>query len=287
MAITFKNVGFTYQAGTPFATPALHDVNFNIPDHSFTAVIGHTGSGKSTMVQLLDGLELPTDGEITIGAATITAATRRKTLNGMRHDIGMVFQFPEAQLFEQTVLADVMFGPMNYGMSKAEAEDAAKEALELVQMPESSYEASPFDLSGGQMRRVAIAGVIAMEPEILILDEPTAGLDPAGQADLMALFANLQQERDLTIILITHQMEFVGQYADNVLVFDAGSVVKTGTPAEIFADSDWLRQKQLDVPAATQFSDYLEAKGLPLQGALDLDQLADEIVGLIGGPTHE
>lgn len=287
MAITFKNVGFTYQAGTPFATPALHDVNFNIPDHSFTAVIGHTGSGKSTMVQLLDGLELPTDGEITIGTATITAATKKKTLNGMRHDIGMVFQFPEAQLFEQTVLSDVMFGPMNYGMSKAEAEVAAKAALELVQMPESSYEASPFDLSGGQMRRVAIAGVIAMEPEILILDEPTAGLDPAGQADLMALFANLQKERDLTVILITHQMEFVGQYADNVLVFDAGSVVKTGTPAEIFADSDWLRQKQLDVPAATQFSDYLEAKGLPLHGALDLDQLADEIVGLIGGPTHE
>lgn len=287
MAITFKNVGFTYQAGTPFATPALHDVNFNIPDHSFTAVIGHTGSGKSTMVQLLDGLELPTDGEITIGAATITAATKKKTLNGMRHDIGMVFQFPEAQLFEQTVLADVMFGPMNYGMSKTEAELAAKAALELVQMPESSYETSPFDLSGGQMRRVAIAGVIAMEPEILILDEPTAGLDPAGQADLMALFANLQQERDLTVILITHQMEFVGQYADNVLVFDAGSVVKTGTPAEIFADSDWLRQKQLDVPAATQFSDYLEAKGLPLHGALDLDQLADEIVGLIGGPMHE
>ncbi|MBM7616731.1 energy-coupling factor transport system ATP-binding protein [Weissella uvarum] len=287
MAIVFKEVGFTYQAGTPFATPALHDVNFTIPEHSFTAVIGHTGSGKSTMVQQLDGLILPTTGSIEMAGTTITADTKKKQLNQMRRHVGMVFQFPESQLFEQSVLADVKFGPKNYGLSDAEAINAAKAALELVHIAPDLYDASPFDLSGGQMRRVAIAGVLAMEPEVLILDEPTAGLDPVGQNELMQLFADLHQARNMTVVLITHQMEYVGQYADNVLVFDGGTVVKTGTPEEIFADSQWLRDHQLDVPAATQFADALEAKGMPIEPALDLDQLADEIAPLIGGGAHE
>jgi energy-coupling factor transport system ATP-binding protein len=283
MAIDFQQVGFTYQPGTPFATPGLHDVNLTIPDGQFTAVIGHTGSGKSTMVQHLDGLVLPTSGTIVNGTVTITAATKAKDLNQLRAHVGLVFQFPEAQLFEQTVLRDVMFGPKNFGKSANEAEVAAREALRLVGMDERFDERSPFELSGGQMRRVAIAGVLAMQPDLLILDEPTAGLDPAGQEELMSLFANLQKERQMTIVLVTHQMEYVAQYADHVVVFEAGTVVKEGTPAEIFSDVAWLQEKQLDVPIAKQFADALAEKGLVLDNVLDIDQLADQLAAKIGG----
>lgn len=286
MAINFNQVGFTYQLNTPFATPGLHDVNFTMPEGKFTAVIGHTGSGKSTMVQHLDGLVIPTAGEITIGDQRIVPTTKPKELNQMRAHVGLVFQFPEAQLFEQTVLKDVMFGPKNFGKSEAEAKEAAQRALRTVGMAERFDERSPFELSGGQMRRVAIAGVLAMEPDLLILDEPTAGLDPAGQEELMTLFARLQKERDMTVVLITHQMEYVAQYADHVVIFEGGTVVKEGTPAEVFADVDWLHEKQLDVPIAKQFADQLATKGLQLENVLDIDQLADQLATKLGGEAH-
>ncbi len=286
MAINFNQVGFTYQLNTPFATPGLHDVNFTMPEGKFTAVIGHTGSGKSTMVQHLDGLVIPTAGEITIGEQRIVPTTKPKELNQMRAHVGLVFQFPEAQLFEQTVLKDVMFGPKNFGKSEAEAKEAAQRALRTVGMAERFDERSPFELSGGQMRRVAIAGVLAMEPDLLILDEPTAGLDPAGQEELMTLFVRLQKERDMTVILITHQMEYVAQYADHVVIFEGGTVVKEGTPTEVFADVDWLHEKQLDVPIAKQFADQLADKGLQLENVLDIDQLADQLAAKLGGEAH-
>jgi energy-coupling factor transport system ATP-binding protein len=286
MAINFNQVGFTYQLNTPFATPGLHDVNFTMPEGKFTAVIGHTGSGKSTMVQHLDGLVIPTAGEITIGEQRIVPTTKPKELNQMRAHVGLVFQFPEAQLFEQTVLKDVMFGPKNFGKSEAEAKEAAQRALRTVGMAERFDERSPFELSGGQMRRVAIAGVLAMEPDLLILDEPTAGLDPAGQEELMTLFARLQKERDMTVVLITHQMEYVAQYADHVVIFEGGTVVNEGTPTEVFADVDWLHEKQLDVPIAKQFADQLADKGLQLEDVLDIDQLADQLAAKLGGEAH-
>ncbi|KAA8456949.1 energy-coupling factor transporter ATPase [Weissella paramesenteroides] len=283
MAIDFDQVGFTYQPNTPFATPGLHDVSFEIPDGKFTAVIGHTGSGKSTMVQHLDGLVLPTTGKITMGNQVVTAETKLKELNELRAHIGLVFQFPEAQLFEQTVIKDVMFGPKNFGASDKVAQAAAKVALEKVGISADLYERSPFELSGGQMRRVAIAGVIAMEPDLLILDEPTAGLDPQGQRELMTLFTDLQKERQITVVLITHQMEYVAQYADHVVVFEHGTVVKSGSPATIFADENWLHEKQLDVPAAKQFADALAEKGVQLHDVLDINQLADQLAARLNG----
>lgn len=287
MAIHFEAVDFTYQADSPFATAALHDVNFTIPEHQFTAVIGHTGSGKSTMVQLLEGLLVPTKGVITVGDRQITPKTKKKELNQLRKHIGMVFQFPEAQLFEQTVLKDVMFGPKNFGQSDTEAQALAQQALRTVGMGPEFDQHSPFELSGGQMRRVAIAGVLAMQPEMLILDEPTAGLDPVGQAELMQLFARLQAERNLTLVLITHQMDFVGQYADHVLVFEQGTVIKEGSPENIFADSDWLRNHQLDLPIAKQFADALAAKEMDLDHVLDLDQLTAQLARALKGGPHE
>ncbi|MDR3190764.1 MAG: energy-coupling factor transporter ATPase [Lactobacillaceae bacterium] len=286
MAINFNQVGFTYQLGTPFATESLFDVNFEIPTGKFTAIIGHTGSGKSTAAQLIDGLVIPTLGKIELEEITLLPTTVAKATNKVRQHVGMVFQFPEAQLFEQTVLRDVMFGPKNFGKSDAEAKAVAQAALRTVGMNDIFDERSPFDLSGGQMRRVAIAGVLAMEPEILILDEPTAGLDPKGQAELMTLFANLQKEREMTVILITHQMEYVAQYAEHVIVFEAGTVVKTGTPSEVFADAEWLHAKQLDVPMAKQFADLLADKGVSVHDILDLDSLADQLAEQLKGAAH-
>lgn len=286
MAINFNQVGFTYQPNTPFATPGLHDVSFNIPEGKFTAVIGHTGSGKSTMVQNLDGLVLPTTGTVTIGKQVVTAETKLKELNEVRSHIGLVFQFPEAQLFEQTVLKDVMFGPKNFGASEEVAKASAEVALEKVGIARELYERSPFELSGGQMRRVAIAGVIAMAPDLLILDEPTAGLDPKGQQELMQLFTDLQKEKQLTVVLITHQMEYVAQYADHVVVFEHGTVVKEGSPADIFADEAWLHEKQLDVPAAKQFADALAQQGIHLHDILDIDQLADQLAAQLKGEVN-
>ncbi|WP_106448933.1 energy-coupling factor ABC transporter ATP-binding protein [Trichococcus alkaliphilus] len=260
MDITFEKVGYSYSAGTPFENRALYDVNLNIPDGSYTALIGHTGSGKSTVTQHLNALLKPTEGSVTIGDRIITNKSNNKNLKDLRKKVGIVFQFPESQLFEETIAKDIAFGPMNFGVSEADAMAIVRRVLPLVGLDESFMERSPFDLSGGQMRRVAIAGVLAMEPEVLVLDEPTAGLDPAGRREIMNMFYQLHIDNGLTIVLVTHQMNDVATFADHVVILEKGTVVRMGPPAEIFQDAAWLREKQLGLPSALAFLDTLSQK---------------------------
>ena len=220
MSIQAKKLNYTYQIGTPLEHVALKDVSINIEDGSYTAIVGHTGSGKSTLLQHLNGLLKPTSGEISINGYTIDNTTKNKELGKLRKEVGFVFQFPEAQLFEETVLKDIAFAPKNFGKSEDEAEKIAREKAKLVALPEEVLEKSPFELSGGQMRRVAIAGILAMEPKVLVLDEPTAGLDPEGRHQMMEMFNRLHKDENLTIILVTHQMNDVAEYADNVIVLE-------------------------------------------------------------------
>lgn len=279
MDIRFEQVGFMYQAGTPFAMRALHDVDFTIPDGSYVAIIGHTGSGKSTILQHLNALLKPTEGTVALGERVITKETSNKELKPLRQKVGIVFQFPEAQLFEETVEKDIAFGPRNFGVSEENAIVIAREALQTVGLPEDVLQKSPFDLSGGQMRRVAIAGVLAMQPEVLVLDEPTAGLDPKGRQDMMAMFARLHREQGMTIVLVTHQMNDVSDYADHVVVVEGGTVVKTGTPKEIFSDSEWLVEKQLGLPASVAFANQLRKRGWSYEGQpLTIEELASAIL---------
>lgn len=279
MRIEFQNVDFAYGVGTPFEIQSLHEVNLVIPDGSFTAFIGHTGSGKSTAIKHLNGLNKPSKGLVKLDDDVITASTKGEILRRVRRKVGMVFQFPESQLFEETVIKDVMFGPKNYGASEEEAEEKATKALKLVGIEESIYKKSPFDLSGGQMRRVAIAGILAMEPEVLVLDEPTAGLDPQGHREMMAMFYDLYQKHHLTVVLVTHQMNDVAKYANHVIVMAKGTVAKEGSPTEIFKDPAWLKEHSLGLPDALSFKEKIEQQaGFSLPGnPLTLETLADSI----------
>lgn len=279
MRIEFQNVDFAYGVGTPFEIQSLHEVNLVIPDRSFTAFIGHTGSGKSTAIKHLNGLNKPSKGLVKLDDDVITASTKGEILRRVRRKVGMVFQFPESQLFEETVIKDVMFGPKNYGASEEEAEEKATKALKLVGIEESIYKKSPFDLSGGQMRRVAIAGILAMEPEVLVLDEPTAGLDPQGHREMMAMFYDLYQKHHLTVVLVTHQMNDVAKYANHVIVMAKGTVAKEGSPTEIFKDPTWLKEHSLGLPDALSFKEKIEQQaGFSLPGnPLTLETLADSI----------
>ena len=261
MGITLKNVSYTYQAGTPFEGPALFGVDLEIKSGSYTALIGHTGSGKSTILQLLNGLLVPNQGSVEVGSTVITADSVNKDIKQVRKKVGLVFQFPESQVFDETVLKDVAFGPQNFGVSKEEAEALAREKLHLVGISEDLFNRSPFELSGGQMRRVAIAGILAMEPDILVLDEPTAGLDPSGRKELMRLFEELHQA-GMTIVLVTHLMDDVANFADTVYVLDKGRVVKSGQPAQVFQDLDFMESIQLGVPKITKFAHELAEKGM-------------------------
>lgn len=262
MDIRFKQVGFTYQPGTPFQHRALSDINLDIKEGSYTAIVGHTGSGKSTLLQHLNALVKPTEGQVEIGERIIKPDTNNKNLKSIRKEVGIVFQFPEAQLFEETVAKDIAFGPKNFGITDERAQEIVKETLEMVGLDESYMKRSPFELSGGQMRRVAIAGVLAMEPSVLVLDEPTAGLDPQGRLEMLEMFDRLHRERGLTVVLVTHMMDDVANYADYVIVLEDGTVVKQGAPQVVFADVNWLKEKQLDVPTATAFSQRLADKGV-------------------------
>ncbi|KRL13289.1 MAG: energy-coupling factor ABC transporter ATP-binding protein [Schleiferilactobacillus harbinensis] len=282
MEIVLDHVSYTYQAGTPFAGDGLRDVSVTIPDGAYTAIIGQTGSGKSTLLQHLNALLKPTAGTVKIGDRLITAKTSNKNLKPLRAKVGLVFQFAENQLFEETVEKDVAFGPKNFGATEEQALTQAHHALQLVGIDEQYYQQSPFDLSGGQMRRVAIAGVLAMEPELLILDEPTAGLDPKGRAELMGLFATLHREQGIGIVLVTHQMEDVANFAERVLVMAHGQLIKQGTPAEVFADPAWLAAQHLGLPRAAQFARQLQAKGVPLPAVpLTEKALAQELIQVL------
>lgn len=253
MQITIKDLEHRYQANTPFERVALFDVNMLIPQNSYTAIIGHTGSGKSTLLQHLNGLLRPTKGSIQVGDITLQANKKEKNIKSIRKKVGIVFQFPEHQLFDETVEKDVCFGPINFGVPEDEAKRRAREALQMVGLPDKYLEASPFDLSGGQMRRVAIAGVLAMQPEVLVLDEPTAGLDPRGRKEIMNLFYKLHKEQNLTTILVTHSMEDAARYADTIMVMNKGTVGLKGTPREIFGQAEELQKLGLDVPETVLF----------------------------------
>jgi energy-coupling factor transport system ATP-binding protein len=260
MDIIFKEVEHRYQVNTPFERIALHDLNLNIQSGTFLAVIGHTGSGKSTIIQHLNALLKPTAGEIQIGERTIKANRKEKNLKAIRQQVGVVFQFPEHQLFEETVEKDIAFGPMNYGVSEEEAKQKARELIKLVGLPEDILARSPFDLSGGQMRRVAIAGVLAMNPNVLILDEPTAGLDPRGRQEIMNMIYRLHKEKGLTTILVTHSMEDAAMYADELIVMNKGTIAMKGSPREVFGQHTQLKEYGLDVPESLRFMLKLQEK---------------------------
>lgn len=260
MDIRFENVNFTYQPGTPFENKVLHDINFTIKNGTYTAIVGHTGSGKSTILQHLNALKVPTTGSVWLDDFEVTSKRSETSLKDIRKEVGVVFQFPEAQLFEETVGKDIAFGPQNFGMSEEEALKRAEEILPVVGLDASFMDRSPFELSGGQMRRVAIAGVLVMEPSVLVLDEPTAGLDPKGQLEMMTLFNDLHERQDITIVLVTHQMEDVANYADHVIVLDEGRIVGDGTPQEVFENEEWLQSIQLDVPKTVEFATDLAKK---------------------------
>ena len=261
MGIILNNVSYTYQEGTPFASVALSDVSLTIEDGSYTAIIGHTGSGKSTILQLLNGLLVPTEGSVRVFDTLITSTSVNKQIRQIRKQVGLVFQFAENQIFEETVLKDVAFGPQNFGVSVEEAEVIAHEKLALVGIDESLFERSPFELSGGQMRRVAIAGILAMEPKILVLDEPTAGLDPIGRKELMTLFKKLHQD-GITIVLVTHLMDDVAEFANQVYVMEKGKLVKSGKPSLVFQNVEFMEKIQLGVPKITRFAQRLANRGV-------------------------
>ncbi|HEW1351807.1 TPA: energy-coupling factor transporter ATPase [Streptococcus pneumoniae] len=261
MGIALENVNFTYQEGTPLASAALSDVSLTIEDGSYTALIGHTGSGKSTILQLLNGLLVPSQGSVRVFDTLITSTSKNKDIRQIRKQVGLVFQFAENQIFEETVLKDVAFGPQNFGVSEEDAVKTAREKLALVGIDESLFDRSLFELSGGQMRRVAIAGILAMEPAILVLDEPTAGLDPLGRKELMTLFKKLHQS-GMTIVLVTHLMDDVAEYANQVYVMEKGRLVKGGKPSDVFQDVVFMEEVQLGVPKITAFCKRLADRGV-------------------------
>lgn len=264
MGISLKNVYYTYQEGSPFEGQALSDISLEIKDGSYTAFVGHTGSGKSTLLQLLNGLLCPTQGEIQFDDFVLDRELDQKKMKHLRKKVGLVFQFPESQLFAETVLADVAFGPQNFGVSRERAEEIAKDKLAVVGLNDVIYNKSPFELSGGQMRRVAIAGILAIEPDVLVLDEPTAGLDPAGRKELMALFETLHKN-GMTIVLVTHTMDDVANFADTVYVLKGGNLVLEGSPSSVFQEVEYLQKIQLGVPKITNFALQLQQKGLKFE----------------------
>ncbi|ETI69232.1 energy-coupling factor ABC transporter ATP-binding protein [Neobacillus vireti] len=260
MDISLQHIDYRYQANTPFERLAIEDVSIDIPSGTYMAIIGHTGSGKSTVLQHLNALLQPSKGTVKIGDREIKAQQKNKNLKQVRQKVGIVFQFPEHQLFEETVEKDIIFGPLNFGVSEPVAKERARKALKQVGLAEEILEKSPFDLSGGQMRRVAIAGVLAMEPDVIVLDEPTAGLDPRGRKEIMDMFYALHKDRNLSTILVTHSMEDAARYADQIVIMQQGKVVNQGTPEEIFSSPVELVKMGLDVPEVVRFQLKLEEK---------------------------
>ncbi len=276
MSIKIKDVNYTYAEGTAYEIHALKDISLEILDGQFIGLIGHTGSGKSTLVQHLNGLTRATGGRIYFNGRDIYG--ENFSMKELRSKVGLVFQYPEHQLFEIDVLTDVCFGPKNLGYSKQEAEEKAKEALRMVGLGEEYYKRSPFELSGGQKRRVAIAGVLAMEPEVLILDEPTAGLDPKGRDEILDQIGSLQKERGITVVLVSHSMEDVARYVDRIIVMNQGQVRFDGPPKKVFRHYKELEEIGLAAPQVTYLMQKLKAKGADVNtDATTVEEAADEI----------
>lgn len=278
MPITFDHVFYTYSKKTPFEQIGLEDVNISLNNYSFIALVGHTGSGKSTLAQHITGLIIPDKGTVHVDDYVITPRKKEnKNIKKIREQVGLVFQFPEYQLFEETVLKDVAFGPKNFGVSEEEAIQRAKDALIRVGLDESYFNRSPFDLSGGEKRRVAIAGIIAIKPKVLILDEPTAGLDPQGSEKMMQLFCEINKS-GTQIIMVTHDMDLVLEYADHVVVMKDGKVAKELSPLELFSSDDY-QDLSLDYPRVFEVAKELIKRGLKidLKNIKNIDTLVDEI----------
>lgn len=277
MSITVENLTYTYSKGLPNETRALEDVSFQLEPGEFAAVIGHTGSGKSTLMQQLNGLLRPDSGKITVGEVCITDPSTKMT--EVRRKVGLVFQYPEYQLFEETVAKDVAFGPKQVGMTGEELDRVVEESIRLTGLDyEEVKERSPFELSGGQKRRVAIAGVLAMKPEILILDEPTAGLDPSAHRDVLELIRRIHRQERMTILLVSHNMGDIAELADRVLVMNRGKLVMNGTPAEVFSRGKQLREMGLGQPPAMEFMERLKERLPGIDAApLSIEGAAKEI----------
>lgn len=277
MSIQVKNLTHIYEKGMPNESIALENVSFEVEDGSFLGVIGHTGSGKSTLLQHMNGLLKPTDGSIVVGGVDITSPD--VSMVEIRKRIGLVFQYPEYQLFEETVAKDVAFGPKNLGLSQEEIDERVKEAIELVGLDyEAIKDRSPFELSGGQKRRVAIAGVVAMKPEVLILDEPTAGLDPKAHKDVLKMIETVHEKTGNIIIFVSHNMADIARMSDKVLVMDSGHMVMMGTPKEVFSNREELSRVGLDLPPITQLTEGLRQKGMEIEETiLSVDDAAMQI----------
>ena len=279
--IQVKNLTHTYGAGTPFQRNAVDHMSFEVQEGEFLGIIGHTGSGKSTLIQHLNGLLQPTEGQILLHGKDIW--TEPKKIRDVRFRVGLVFQYPEYQLVEETVYKDIAFGPANQGKTGEELDHAVREAAKLVGIRDEQLEKSPFELSGGQKRRVALAGVLAMEPEVLVLDEPTAGLDPAGRENLMANIRDYHRNKGKTIILVSHSMDEIAQNVDRILVLKNAHVLMQGTSAEVFARGQELLSAGLDVPQITRIAMALKERGLPVDPAVyTADALERQLLALRG-----
>ena len=286
MSIELKNVTYTYSPGTAYESHALKDVSLVIPDGQFIGIIGHTGSGKSTLIQHLNALVQPTSGQVLYNGEDVWA--EKYDRKQLRSEVGLVFQYPEHQLFEVDVLTDVCFGPKNQGLSKEECEKRAKEALELVGFPEELYLQSPFELSGGQKRRAAIAGVLAMRPKVLVLDEPTAGLDPRGRDEILDQIAELHKKTGITVILVSHSMEDIAKYVDRIIVMNRGEKFLDGTPREVFAHYQELEEVGLAAPQVTYIMHDLRQNGLQVgNDVTTVEEAADEIMRYFRGKHPE
>lgn len=282
MSIILDKVNYIYGQGTAYEAYALKDINLEIGDGQFIGVIGHTGSGKSTLIQHLNGLLRATSGSIYYNGEDIYA--EGYSMRGLRSKVGLVFQYPEHQLFETTILDDVCFGPMNQGLDKNAAQLRAFEALHSVGVPEELFDQSPFDLSGGQKRRVAIAGVLAMQPEVLILDEPTAGLDPKGRDEILDQVAKLHKEKHITVVLVSHSMEDVAKYVERIIVMNQGCVMYDDTPKNVFRYYKELEKIGLAAPQVTYLMHELQEKGLPVDSeATTIEEAKQEILQALQG----
>ena len=279
-----KNLNYIYSIGTPFEHQALKDVSFCVHRGEFIGIIGHTGSGKSTLMQQLNGLLKPTSGSVILDGQDIWSD--KKLTRQARFRVGLVFQYPEYQLFEETVYKDIAFGPGNMELPRQEIDRRVREAASFVGITDEQLKASPFDLSGGQKRRVAIAGVIAMEPEVLILDEPTAGLDPAGRAEILGNIESYRKAKNATIMMVSHSMEDVARLTDRLLVMSGSQLAMDGTPGEIFAQAEQLVEMGLSIPKVTQVFLYLRKMGLPVENVYTIEQAVEALKALKGGPAH-